>query len=116
MTSHTATQPNALEEAIRMRAYLMWEADGRPHGLADHYWMRASEAEFAAAEPPPQSQLAALDVPARVSAIKPKPAKSRKGKSGDTENKRNKAPAPDVKVRVSGKAASKAKPGAKADG
>ena len=31
------------EDAIRQRAYLMWEADGRPEGLADHYWMKASE-------------------------------------------------------------------------
>lgn len=31
------------EDAIRQRAYLMWEADGRPDGMADHYWMKASE-------------------------------------------------------------------------
>lgn len=107
MTSQTSTQPNALEEAIRMRAYLMWESDGRPHGLAEHYWMRASEVEFAATQPGPELRLAALDVPARASAVKPKPAKSRKGKSGETEGKRAKVPAPDVKVRVAGKAPSK---------
>ena len=31
------------EDAIRHRAYLLWEADGRPDGMADHYWLRASE-------------------------------------------------------------------------
>lgn len=91
-----------------MRAYLMWEADGRPHGLADHYWMRASEAEFAAIQSSPEHAMTALDVPAKASAIKPKPAKARKGKSGESESKRAKVPAPDVKVRVAGKTRAKA--------
>ncbi len=30
------------DDAIRQRAYLMWEADGRPEGMAEHYWMRAA--------------------------------------------------------------------------
>jgi hypothetical protein len=29
------------EDAIRQRAYFMWEADGRPEGGHDHYWSRA---------------------------------------------------------------------------
>jgi len=29
------------EDAIRQRAYYMWEADGRPEGQHDHYWSRA---------------------------------------------------------------------------
>jgi hypothetical protein len=29
------------EDAIRQRAYYMWEADGRPEGQHDHYWARA---------------------------------------------------------------------------
>lgn len=29
------------EDAIRQRAYFMWEADGRPEGAHDHYWTRA---------------------------------------------------------------------------
>lgn len=108
MTSHTSTQPHPIEEAIRMRAYLMWEADGRPHGLADHYWMRASQAEFAAIQSSPEHAMTSLDVPAKASAIKPKPARSRKGKAGETESKRAKVPAPDVKVRVAGKPRAKA--------
>ncbi|MDX6767104.1 MAG: DUF2934 domain-containing protein [Candidatus Methylacidiphilales bacterium] len=31
------------DDAIRHRAYLLWEADGRPDGQAEHYWMKASE-------------------------------------------------------------------------
>jgi hypothetical protein len=30
------------EDAIRHRAYLMWEADGRPDGMAEHYWSMAA--------------------------------------------------------------------------
>ncbi|MBN9316657.1 MAG: DUF2934 domain-containing protein [Devosia sp.] len=29
------------EEAIRQRAYFMWEADGSPEGRQDHYWSLA---------------------------------------------------------------------------
>ena len=29
------------EDAIRQRAYFLWEADGRPDGAHDHYWNRA---------------------------------------------------------------------------
>ena len=31
------------EDAIRQRAYYMWEADGRPDGNHDHYWSRAHQ-------------------------------------------------------------------------
>ena len=29
------------QEAIQQEAYLLWEADGRPPGLDQEYWMRA---------------------------------------------------------------------------
>ena len=32
-----------IEQNIRMRAYLLWESEGRQEGRADHYWHRASE-------------------------------------------------------------------------
>ena len=39
------------EDAIRQRAYYLWEADGRPDGQHDHYWSRAhKEATQAYAE------------------------------------------------------------------
>jgi len=31
------------DDAIRQRAYYMWEADGRPEGRGDHYWHLAHE-------------------------------------------------------------------------
>jgi hypothetical protein len=31
------------EERVRERAYLLWEADGRPHGRDVEYWERARE-------------------------------------------------------------------------
>ena len=31
------------EHRVRERAYLMWEADGRPHGRDVEYWERARE-------------------------------------------------------------------------
>ena len=34
---HTST-----EDQIRVRAYQLWEADGRPDGQADTYWHRAA--------------------------------------------------------------------------
>jgi len=52
----TTSMPS--EDAIRQRAYLMWEADGKPYGQADLYWHRARErmeAETHSAYPPAQS-------------------------------------------------------------
>ena len=31
------------EDAIRQRAYFMWESDGRPEGRGDYYWHLAHE-------------------------------------------------------------------------
>jgi hypothetical protein len=48
----------AFEEVIRTRAYLMWEADGKPDGGADQYWHQARErieAETHSAYPPASS-------------------------------------------------------------
>jgi hypothetical protein len=32
-----------LEQAVRERAYFLWELDGRPEGGADGYWQRARD-------------------------------------------------------------------------
>jgi hypothetical protein len=48
----------ASDERVRVRAYLMWEADGKPNGQADLYWHRARErmeAETHSSYPPVQS-------------------------------------------------------------
>ena len=47
------------ERYIRLRAYLLWEVEGRQDGRADEYWHRARErvqAETRSAYPPTQSQ------------------------------------------------------------
>jgi Protein of unknown function (DUF2934) len=46
------------DERVRVRAYLMWEADGKPNEPADLYWHRAlerMEAETHSSYPPVQS-------------------------------------------------------------
>lgn len=43
------------EEAIRMRAYQIWEREGRPHGRDHEHWVRARielDAEIVPAAPP----------------------------------------------------------------
>ena len=43
------------DERVRVRAYILWEQDGRPHGRNDEYWNRAlaeiQAEERAAAKP-----------------------------------------------------------------
>lgn len=31
------------DERVRVRAYHLWEQDGRPHGRNEEYWARALE-------------------------------------------------------------------------
>jgi hypothetical protein len=48
-----------MEENIRTRAYLLWEAEGRQDGNLDEYWYRARDiiqAEAQSAYPPTQSR------------------------------------------------------------
>ncbi len=61
------------DDAIRQRAYLLWEADGRPDGRADHYWWLASHP---AAVSKPLAKAAVAAVP--VTKAKPKVAKPAK--------------------------------------
>ena len=47
------------ERYVRLRAYLLWEVEGRQDGRAEEYWHRARErvqAETRSAYPPTQSQ------------------------------------------------------------
>ncbi len=34
-------QAKKTDERVRLRAYHLWERDGRPHGRNDEYWARA---------------------------------------------------------------------------
>lgn len=76
------------EDAIRQRAYFMWEADGRPDGNHDHYWSRAhQEATQAFAEATANGVAKAGKgkspgaIPAAVKSKPPKDAKPIKAKA-----------------------------------
>ena len=76
------------EDAIRQRAYYMWEADGRPDGNHDHYWSRAhQEATQAFAEATANGVAKAGKgkspgaIPAAVKSKPPKDAKPIKAKA-----------------------------------
>ncbi len=50
--------PQDVEQNIRTRAYLLWEAEGRLNGRMEEYWYRADvriRAEAQSAYPPLQS-------------------------------------------------------------
>jgi hypothetical protein len=40
-----------LQKEIRERAYHLWFADGRPHGNADAYWLKAEKEILSTAAP-----------------------------------------------------------------
>lgn len=65
--------PAVTDDAIRTRAYLMWEADGQPHGRDDHYWGLA-HAELSAPVAEPKRAAATAKAPEKKSAVKAKPA------------------------------------------
>jgi len=64
-----------LETRIRLRAYQIWEEEGRPQGRADIHW-RMAEAELRA--PPPASMAGPTPKPASV-AKKKRTGGARKG-------------------------------------
>jgi hypothetical protein len=64
----TSPADTAEADAIRARAYLLWEADGRPDGRAEHYWQLA-EAASGTAKPKRASS---------TKAAEPAPEKKRK--------------------------------------
>lgn len=51
MTSKVLSAP-VMEDAIRARAYQIWEEEGRPEGRHDLHWQRAVE-QFASRAPAP---------------------------------------------------------------
>lgn len=67
------------DDAIRQRAYFMWEADGRPEGRGDHYWHLAHEeaTRATAAESAPPAKAGKSKPKVKV-AEETKPAKKAK--------------------------------------
>ena len=91
MPSKSATTDPAgvTDDAIRDRAYFLWEADGRPDGRGDHYWgLALAELTAAASVPtapkakkppaPPKSAGKAATAKAIKKAEATKPAKAAK--------------------------------------
>ena len=115
-TKAKSTAAPLSEDAIRHRAYLMWEADGRPDGMADHYWMKASEpAPDVGAKP--KAKATAAKTAAALKSAKPKgkavspaePAPAKSKTAAKAEKPKLKAAAAKVSA-----PAVKAKPAAKA--
>ena len=94
-TKSKSTAAPLSEDAIRQRTYLLWEADGRPDGMADHYWQKASE-------PAP-------DISARpkAKAMAAKTATALKAQKGKSVNPAETTP-PGAKAKTSAKPKSKA--------
>lgn len=128
----------SLEERLRLQAYHLWEADGRPHGRSEEYWQRARElleretsagsSSNAPAKKTTWSKSKAApvksddtDIPKAKpkAASKPVAKKAAKPKTGDTTEKKPKALAeapdkPAKKAAAKPKAAADAKPSGKA--
>ena len=84
MQANETTSTPMNEDVVRTRAYLMWEADGRPLGRDDHYWHLAlSEITTGMATDKPRRASAA-------SAIAEKTAKSKAAekKAAGTKSKK----------------------------
>jgi hypothetical protein len=75
--------PN-LEEAIRVRAYHLWIADGQPEGQADIYWLNAQREILTTSVESSGSETAAA-APTNIGLVATKSAKktkvARSGKS-----------------------------------
>lgn len=111
-TKAKSTSAPPSEDAIRQRAYFLWEADGRPDGMADHYWMKASEpAPDVSAKP--KAKATASKTAAALKAAKPKGKTVNPAETAPARSAAAKASAPAVKGKPAarapaGKAATKA--------
>jgi hypothetical protein len=83
MPANQTTTPLS-EDAVRTRAYLMWEADGRPFGQAEHYWHLALSEINAGGTAKPRRAAASSGVAEKTS--KPKAA-DRKAAGAKTKRK-----------------------------
>src|SRR5580698_6631904 len=72
----TGMEKKSLEELLRLRAYYLWEADGRPEGRSHEYWekARAWVLENATSAGPSEEMTAAESIPEKPAK---KPVKSK---------------------------------------
>ena len=110
-TKAKSTPAPLSEDAIRDRAYLMWEADGRPDGMAEHYWMKAAAPDVSAK---PKAKSTAVKTAAALKSAKPKgkpvnpaeaaPPKAKAASKPKLKAAAAKVSAPAVKVKPAAKA------------
>lgn len=81
------------DDALRQRAYYLWEADGRPEGRSEHYWhLAVSEVAHMEAAPAPKAPRAKAKSAAEAQPVAvTKPATKRATKPRDTAEKPAKA-------------------------
>lgn len=105
MPGKTKTHESAhlSDDALRQRAYFLWEADGRPEGRGDHYWNLAHEEAHKAmvedtatrtakitkgknpAEMPPEVKASQKATKAKVKAAEEKPKKAKALKAAEVK-------------------------------
>lgn len=75
MPNKSTSAPALNDDAIRTRAYLLWEADGRPFGRDDHYWgLAQAEAVSAASVKPKRAAAVAKPAPEKKAKVTAKAA------------------------------------------
>lgn len=93
----------SLEEKLRLRAYHLWEADGRPEGRSEEYWEKARvllEQELATVIPPHEANDA-------DEFAKQPPKKTVKAKSKATPADEGRVKTPKAKSKADAKADTK---------
>jgi hypothetical protein len=109
-----------MDEQIRLHAYYLWEADGRPEGRSHDYWQKARTLleKHHAASAAPIDQASAVEVIVEMAAKKPsksKTAAATLGKKGVKTTKTSGKDAAKPSKETSAKAAGKPKSVAKAN-
>jgi len=69
-----AKSPEDIRKDIELRAYLIWDREGRPHGRDAEHWQRA-EAEILGSLPAKKAPAKKLASPKKAKAVKPPEAK-----------------------------------------
>ncbi len=73
-----STSNTALEEAVRARAYELWESEGRPIGRDTEHWLRAIEELQTTTQVQPAAKAVKPGKRAANAPAKPRAAKSSK--------------------------------------
>lgn len=77
----TASDAATRSDEIAIRAYLIWEKEGRPAGRDFDHWLQA-EAQLRSIAPPPQEETIVLRTPANAAPPQPRRKVARKSGNG----------------------------------